>query len=50
MTEQLFSALKAIEALAEGTMKVYGHPLGQSLDRRNDKALGQSINLHSALS
>ena len=60
MTEQLFNALKAIETLASGTMKVYGLPSGQGLDRRNDMAtriipavqalaLGQSINLHSAL-
>ena len=66
MTEQLFNALKAIETVASGTMKVYGLPEGQGLDRRNDMtlacgsghiiqvakalAIGQSINLHSALS
>ena len=66
MTEQLFNALKAIETLALGTMKVYGLPSVQGLDRWNDMAraagsghifpvvqalaLGQSINLHSALS
>ena len=66
MTEQLFNALKAIETLASGTMKVYGLPSGQGLDHRNYMALacvsghiitavqalalGQSINLHSALS
>ena len=65
MTEQLFNALKAIETLVLGTMKVYGLPSGQVLDRLNDMAraadsghiipavqalaLGQSINLHSAL-
>ena len=39
--------------LAEGTLKVYGLPEGQGLDRRNDIILavralarGQSINLH----
>ena len=36
MTEQLFNALKAIETLVSGTMKVYGLPEGQGLDRRND--------------
>ena len=50
MTEQLFNALKAIEILASGTMKVYGLLGGRGLVRRNDMALGQSINLHSALS
>ena len=66
MTEQLFNALKAIETLASGMMKVYGLPSAQGLDRLNDMAraageghiipevqalaLGQSINLHSALS
>ena len=66
MTEQLFNALKAIETLASGTMKVNGLPSGQGLDPRNNMALacdmdhivptvqalaiGQSINLHSALS
>ena len=39
MTEQLFNALKAIETLASGTMKVYGLPSGQGLDRRNNMAL-----------
>ena len=43
-----YNALKAIETLAEGTMKVYacgsGHIILATL------ALGQSINLHSALS
>ena len=29
MIEQLFNALKAIETLAEGTMKVYRLPSGQ---------------------
>ena len=48
MTEQLFNALKAIESLASGTMKVYGLPSGQSLDRRT-LALGLE-NLHSAFS
>ena len=38
VTEQLFSALKAIETLAEGTVKIYGRPEGQDLDRRNDMA------------
>ena len=38
MTEQLFSALKAIETLASGTMKVYGLPSGQGHDSRNDMA------------
>ena len=42
MTEQLFNALKAIETLALGAVEVYGVPSGQGL--------GQSINLHSALS
>ena len=66
MAEKLFNALKAIEALPSGAMKVYGLLSGQGLDRRNDMAracgsghiipsvqvlaLGQSINLHSALS
>ena len=36
MTEQLFNALKAIETVTEGTMKVYGLPEGQGLDRQND--------------
>ena len=36
MTKQLFNTLKAIEILASGTMKIYGLPSGQSLDRRND--------------
>ena len=39
MTEQLFNALKAIETVASGTMKVCGRPEGQSVDRRNDMAL-----------
>ena len=39
MTEQLFSALKLTETLAEGTMKVYEPPSGQGLDRRNDMAI-----------
>ena len=38
MTEQLFNAIKATETLASGTMKVYGLPSGQELDRRNDMA------------
>ena len=38
VTEQLFNALKAIETLAEGTMKVYGRPEDQGLDRCNDIA------------
>ena len=54
----LFNALKAKETLASGTMKVYGLPSGQGLDRRNDMARavgedlawGQSINIHSAFS
>ena len=64
MTEQLISALKVIETLVLGTMKVYGLPSGQGLDSLNDMALacgaghiipavqahGQSINIHSALS
>ena len=65
MAEQLFNALKAIETLASGTMTVYGLSSGQGPYRRNDMALacsghiipavqvlalGQSINLHSALS
>ena len=66
MTDQLFNALKAIETLASGMMKVYGLPSGQGLDCWNDMAraageghiipavqalaLGQSMNLHSALS
>ena len=33
MTEQLFNALKPIETLASGTMKVYGLSSGQGLDR-----------------
>ena len=54
MIEQLFNALKAIETLASGTMKVYGLPSGQGLDHRNGwpepvQALRQSINIHSAL-
>ena len=40
--------------LAEGTMKVYGLPESQGLDRRNDMAQalarGQSIHLHRARS
>ena len=43
MTEQLFNALKAIETLASGTMKVYGLTLGQGLDCRNDMALACSL-------
>ena len=39
MTEQLFNALKAVETVASGTMKVYGLPSGQGLDRRSDMAL-----------
>ena len=39
MTEKLFNALKAIETLASDAVKVYGLPLGQSLDRRNDMAI-----------
>ena len=41
MTEQLFNALKAIEILASGVMKVYGLPSGQDLvmDRRYEMAL-----------
>ena len=66
MNEQLFNAFKAIITTASGAMKVYGLPLGQGLDRRNNMtraageghiipadqalALGQSINLHSAIS
>ena len=66
MTEQLFNALKAIETLGLGTMKVYGLPSGQCLDCWNDMALAcgsgyiilavqalalrQSTNLYSALS
>ena len=66
MTEQVYSALKVKETLAEGMKKVYGLPSGQGLDRWNDMALacgsghiipavqalalGQSMNLHSALS
>ena len=38
MIEQLFNALKAIETLASGTMKVYGLPSGQGLDHRNGMA------------
>ena len=34
----LFNALKAIETSASGTIKVYGLPLGQGLDRRVDMA------------
>ena len=56
MIQQLFNALKAIDTLASGTTKVYGLPSGHGLDRRTDiisavkaLALGQSINLHSAL-
>ena len=55
MTVQLFNALKATETLAEGTMKVYGLPLGQGLDldHRNDMALtcssGQIIRAVQAL-
>ena len=37
MTKQ-FNALKAIATFASGTMKVYGLPKGQGLDRRNDMA------------
>ena len=36
--EQLFNALKAIETLASGIMKVSGLPTGQRLDLRNDMA------------
>ena len=36
MAVELFNALKAIETLALDTMKVYGLPSGQGLDRRND--------------
>ena len=66
MTDQLFNAIKAIETLGSGDMKVYGLPSDQGLDRRIDMTLacdmghiipavqalirGQSINLHSALS
>ena len=56
MAEQLFNALKAIEILASGTMKVYELPSGQGLVSGHTilaaqaLALGQSINLHSALS
>ena len=32
------NALKAIEILASGKIKVYGLPEGQGLDRRNDMA------------
>ena len=41
LTEKLFDALKAIETLAEGTMKVYGLSDGQGKDqdRQNDMAL-----------
>ena len=61
----VFSALKAIETYASGTMKVYGLPSGQGhwndMARVADEghiiilavkvlALGKSINLHSALS
>ena len=38
MAEQLLNALKAIKTLASGTMKVYGLPIGQGLDCRNDMA------------
>ena len=64
MAELLFNALKAIVTSASGTMKIYGLPSGQGLDRLVDMALacasshinptvqaltlGQSINLHSA--
>ena len=40
--EKLFSALKAIETLASGTMKVYGLPSGQGMDCQNDMALACS--------
>ena len=66
MTEQLFNALKAKKSIASGRMKVYGLPSAQGLDRRNNMtraageghiipavqalALGQSINLHNAIS
>ena len=66
MTEQLFNALKAIETLASGAMKVYALPSGKGLGIRNDMviacdmghiipavqalALGLSINHHGALS
>ena len=45
MTEQLFNALKAIETLASGTIKVYGLPSGQGLDCRNDMALAAQLRL-----
>ena len=64
MSDKLFNALKAIETLVSGAMKIYGLPSGQG--RRNDTflpcgsghiipavqslPLGQSINIHSALS
>ena len=38
MAEQLLHALKAIETLFSGAMKVYEQPSGQGLDRRNDMA------------
>ena len=56
-----FYLFSATETYDSGTMNVYGLPSGQSLDRRNmtlasssghitAAVLGQSINLHSALS
>ena len=36
MTEQLFNALKPIETIYSGAMKIYGLPSGQGLDRWND--------------
>ena len=56
MTEKLFNALKAIETLALGTMKVYGRPMGQGLDCPRARAWtagmsgpGPFINLHRLL-
>ena len=43
-------ALAAIETVASGTMKVYGLPSGHIIPAVQALALGQSINLHSALS
>ena len=42
MAEQLFNALKAIETLAEGFMKIKGLPEGHGLDHHNDTALACS--------
>ena len=47
VTEQLFNALKAIETLASGTMKVYGLPSGQDLDRRIDMAWAAALSARS---